>query len=218
MTSNRLSMKRSRKGQNLTRSDPSYIGKRVLDLSLLTISNVLALPLLLIVVIILSVLIKLEDGGPVLYKQRRVGIGGKIFNLLKFRSMRVNAEQDTGPVLSSRLDNRQTKIGRFMRKRALDEIPQLYNLWRGDMSVVGPRPERPEIVEEITKTLPEFREREAVRPGLTGMAQIYGKYSSDPAVKLMHDQLYIKRMSPLTDMKIILRSVLRTVLGKWNNM
>ena len=202
----------------MTRSDPSYRGKRVLDLSLLTISNVLALPLLLIVVIILSVLIKLEDGGPVLYKQRRVGIGGKIFNLLKFRSMRVNAEQDTGPVLSSRLDNRQTKIGRFMRKRALDEIPQLYNLWRGDMSIVGPRPERPEIVEEITKTLPEFREREAVRPGLTGMAQIYGKYSSDPAVKLMHDQLYIKRMSPLTDMKIILRSVLRTVLGKWNNM
>ena len=211
-------MKRSSKGQNLTRSDPSYTGKRVLDLSLLTISNALALPLLLIVVTILSVLIKLEDGGPVLYKQRRVGIGGKIFNLLKFRSMRVNAEQDTGPVLSSRLDNRQTKIGRFMRKRALDEIPQLYNLWRGNMSVVGPRPERPEIVEEITKTLPEFREREAVRPGLTGMAQIHGKYSSDPAVKLMHDQLYIKRMSPLTDMKIILRSVLRTVLGKWNNM
>ena len=211
-------MKRSSKGQNLTRSDPSYTGKRVLDLSLLTISNALALPLLLIVVTILSVLIKLEDGGPVLYKQRRVGIGGKIFNLLKFRSMRVNAEQYTGPVLSSRLDNRQTKIGRFMRKRALDEIPQLYNLWRGDMSIVGPRPERPEIVEEITKTLPEFREREAVRPGLTGMAQIHGKYSSDPAVKLMHDQLYIKRMSPLTDMKIILRSVLRTVLGKWNNM
>ena len=150
MTSNRLSMKRSRKGQNLTRSDPSYRGKRVLDLSLLTISNVLALPLLLIVVIILSVLIKLEDGGPVLYRQRRVGIGGKIFNLLKFRSMRVNAEQDTGPVLSSRLDNRQTKIGRFMRKRALDEIPQLYNLWRGDMSIVGPRPERPEIVVDIS--------------------------------------------------------------------
>ena len=189
-----------------------------MDLLLLTISNVLALPLLLIVVIALSVLIKLEDGGPVLYRQRRVGAAGKVFTLLKFRSMRVNAEQYSGPVLSSPLDNRQTKIGTFMRKRALDEIPQLYNLWKGDMSIVGPRPERPEIVEEVVKNLPEFKEREAIRPGLTGMAQVRGKYTSDPAVKLKYDRLYIDNMSLLTDVKIITESVLKTVLGKWNNM
>ena len=202
----------------MIRDDTSYQGKRLMDLLLLTISNVLALPLLLIVVIALSVLIKLEDGGPVLYRQRRVGAAGKVFTLLKFRSMRVNAEQYSGPVLSSPLDNRQTKIGTFMRKRALDEIPQLYNLWKGDMSIVGPRPERPEIVEEVVKNLPEFKEREAIRPGLTGMAQVRGKYTSDPAVKLKYDRLYIDNMSLLTDVKIITESVLKTVLGKWNNM
>ena len=211
-------MKLFRKVQALIREDASYQGKRLIDLLLLTISNVLALPLLLIVIIALSVLIKLEDGGPVLYRQRRVGAAGKVFTLLKFRSMRVNAEQYSGPVLSSPLDNRQTKIGTFMRKRALDEIPQLYNLWKGDMSIVGPRPERPEIVEEVVKNLPEFKEREAIRPGLTGMAQVRGKYTSDPAVKLKYDRLYIDIMSLLTDVKIITESVLKTVLGKWNNM
>ena len=211
-------MKLFRKVQTMIRDDTSYQGKRLMDLLLLTISNVLALPLLLIVVIALSVLIKLEDGGPVLYRQRRVGAAGKVFTLLKFRSMRVNAEQYSGPVLSSPLDNRQTKIGTFMRKRALDEIPQLYNLWKGDMSIVGPRPERPEIVEEVVKNLPEFKEREAIRPGLTGMAQVRGKYTSDPAVKLKYDRLYIDNMSLLTDVKIITESVLKTVLGKWNNM
>lgn len=211
-------MKLFRKVQTLTRDDPSYRGKRLIDLLFLTISNVLALPLLLIVIIALSVLIKLEDGGPVLYRQRRVGAAGKIFTLLKFRSMRVNAEQYSGPVLSSPLDSRQTKIGTFMRKRALDEIPQLYNLWKGDMSIVGPRPERPEIVEEVVKNLPEFKEREAIRPGLTGMAQVRGKYTSDPAVKLKYDRLYIDNMSLLTDAKIIIESVLKTVLGRWNNM
>ena len=211
-------MKLFRKVQALIREDASYQGKRLIDLLLLTISNVLALPLLLIVIIALSVLIKLEDGGPVLYRQRRVGAAGKVFTLLKFRSMRVNAEQYSGPVLSSPLDNRQTKIGTFMRKRALDEIPQLYNLWKGDMSIVGPRPERPEIVEEVVKNLPEFKEREAIRPGLTGMAQVRGKYTSDPAVKLKYDRLYIDNMSLLTDVEIIIESVLKTVLGKWNNM
>ena len=202
----------------LNQIDASYRGKRLLDLLFLAISNTIALPLLLIVVLVLCALIKLEDRGPILYKQRRVGIGGKVFDLFKFRSMRENAEIDTGPVLSSGVDDRQTKIGIFMRKRALDEIPQLYNLWRGDMSIVGPRPERPEIVEEVIKRFPEFREREVVKPGLTGLAQVRGKYSSDPAVKLMHDRSYIETMSPIMDMNIILESLFKTLLGKWNNM
>ncbi|MCH2631747.1 MAG: sugar transferase [Nisaea sp.] len=202
----------------MSRENASYRGKRLFDLILLSISNVLLFPLLLLAVVTLSILIKLEDRGPVLYTQKRIGLNGKVFNLYKFRSMKVNAEQLTGPVLSSQFDQRQTNIGTFMRKRALDEIPQLYNLWNGDMSIVGPRPERPELVEKIIEDLPEFIARQTVKPGLTGLAQIRGKYSSDPAVKLMHDQAYIHNMTPLVDIKIILESVYRTVLGKWNNM
>ncbi len=202
----------------MSRENASYRGKRLFDLILLSISNVLLFPLLLLAVVTLSILIKLEDRGPVLYTQKRIGLNGKVFNLYKFRSMKVNAEQLTGPVLSSQFDQRQTNIGTFMRKRALDEIPQLYNLWNGDMSIVGPRPERPELVEKIIEDLPEFIARQTVKPGLTGLAQIRGKYSSDPAVKLMHDQAYIHNMTPMVDIKIILESVYRTVLGKWNNM
>ena len=202
----------------MSRENASYRGKRLFDLILLLISNVLLFPLLLLAVVTLSILIKLEDRGPVLYTQKRIGLNGKVFNLYKFRSMKVNAEQLTGPVLSSQFDQRQTNIGTFMRKRALDEIPQLYNLWNGDMSIVGPRPERPELVEKIIEDLPEFIARQTVKPGLTGLAQIRGKYSSDPAVKLMHDQAYIHNMTPMVDIKIILESVYRTVLGKWNNM
>ena len=202
----------------MSRENASYRGKRLFDLILLSISNVFLFPLLLLAVVTLSILIKLEDRGPVLYTQKRIGLNGKVFNLYKFRSMKVNAEQLTGPVLSSQFDQRQTNIGTFMRKRALDEIPQLYNLWNGDMSIVGPRPERPELVEKIIEDLPEFIARQTVKPGLTGLAQIRGKYSSDPAVKLMHDQAYIHNMTPLVDIKIILESVYRTVLGKWNNM
>ncbi len=202
----------------MSRENASYRGKRLFDLILLLISNVLLFPLLLLAVVTLSILIKLEDRGPVLYTQKRIGLNGKVFNLYKFRSMKVNAEQLTGPVLSSQFDQRQTNIGTFMRKRALDEIPQLYNLWNGDMSIVGPRPERPELVEKIIEDLPEFIARQTVKPGLTGLAQIRGKYSSDPAVKLMHDQAYIHNMTPMVDIKIILESVYRTVSGKWNNM
>ncbi|MBR97820.1 MAG: UDP-phosphate N-acetylgalactosaminyl-1-phosphate transferase [Dehalococcoidia bacterium] len=202
----------------MSRENASYRGKRLFDLILLSISNVLLFPLLLLAVVTLSILIKLEDRGPVLYTQKRIGLNGKVFNLYKFRSMKVNAEQLTGPVLSSQFDQRQTNIGTFMRKRALDEIPQLYNLWNGDMSIVGPRPERPELVEKIIEDLPEFIARQTVKPGLTGLAQIRGKYSSDPGVKLMHDQAYIHNMTPMVDIKIILESVYRTVSGKWNNM
>ena len=202
----------------MSRENASYRGKRLFDLILLSISNVLLFPLLLLAVVTLSILIKLEDRGPVLYTQKRIGLNGKVFNLYKFRSMKVNAEQSTGPVLSSQFDQRQTNIGTFMRKRALDEIPQLYNLWNGDMSIVGPRPERPELVEKIIEDLPEFIARQTVKPGLTGLAQIRGKYSSDPAVKLMHDQAYIHNMTPMVDIKIIMESVYRTVLGKWDNM
>ena len=202
----------------MSRENASYRGKRLFDLILLLISNVLLFPLLLLAVVTLSILIKLEDRGPVLYTQKRIGLNGKVFNLYKFRSMKVNAEQLTGPVLSSQFDQRQTNIGTFMRKRALDEIPQLYNLWNGDMSIVGPRPERPELVEKIIEDLPEFIARQTVKPGLTGLAQIRGKYSSDPAVKLMHDQAYIHNMTPMVDIKIIMESVYRTVLGKWDNM
>lgn len=173
--------------------------KRAFDLITSGIAIVLLSPIMLITALI----IKLYDHGPAFYKQTRLTIDGKEFKILKFRSMRVDAEKDGVARLSSGdKDDRITPIGRFIRKCRIDELPQLINIFKGDMSVVGPRPERPEIAEQYYETMPDFRLRLQVKAGLTGYAQVYGKYNTDPYEKLEFDLLYINQLNILTDIQL----------------
>ncbi len=183
--------------------------KRVMDLVLCGIAMIPAAPIMLIV----AIAIKLEDGGPVFYRQERLTIGGRPFKIFKFRSMIVNAEKNVGAVLATEHDPRITKVGRFVRATRLDEIPQLLNILKGDMSVVGPRPERQVFVDEFCQKTPEFVYRMKVKGGLTGYAQIYGKYNTTPYDKLRLDLMYIANYSLLQDIKLILMTV-RIVLKK----
>jgi sugar transferase (PEP-CTERM system associated) len=157
---------------------------------------------------------KLTSDGPALYTQRRVGRDGRPFTIYKFRSMRIDAEAETGAVWSSENDPRVTPIGRFLRRTRLDELPQLWNVLRGDMSIVGPRPERPEFVSDLTKQIPYYGQRHAVRPGVTGWAQIsrgYGASVEDSLQKLQYDLFYIKHLSIPFDVFVILGTI-KTVL------
>ena len=155
-----------------------------------------------------AIAIKLHDGGPAIYKQVRLTKDGKEFEIYKFRSMRIDAEKDGVARLSSGdNDDRITPIGHIIRKYRLDELPQLFNILRGDMSVVGPRPERPEIAAQYEKELPEFALRLQAKAGLTGYAQVYGKYNTDPYDKLQMDLMYIANPSIWEDMKIILATI-----------
>lgn len=181
----------------------------------LAVSSVLLL-LFFPIIILLMVLIKLDSKGPVFYKQERVGQDGKTFMLIKFRSMRENAEAETGPVWAKDQDHRVTRIGRFLRKTRLDELPQLYNVLRGDMSLVGPRPERPHFVQQLAECIPFYLLRHTIKPGVTGWAQInYGYANSlDHTVeKLQYDLFYIKNMSWVLDTLIIFETI-KTVLVK----
>lgn len=178
--------------------------KRVLDIVLSLILILLSSPIQLL----LLVLIPLTSRGPVIYKQTRVGLGGRHFQIYKFRSMVQDAERYTGAVLASRHDPRVTLIGRFMRATRLDELPQLWNVLRGDMSLVGPRPERPEFVELYRETVPGYDRRHDVRPGITGFAQVMGKYTTEAADKLRYDLWYIRNYSPVLDLKILFQTVL----------
>lgn len=157
--------------------------------------------------------IKLEDHGDVLYKQIRYTKDKKKFEIIKFRSMVMNAEKRTGVVLAKENDDRITKVGKFIRKTRFDELPQLMNILRGEMSFVGPRPERPEIHEEICKTMPEFNYRLVVKAGLTGYAQIYGKYNTSLRDKLLLDLYYIENYSLVDDIKLLLLT-LKVVFNK----
>ena len=160
-----------------------------------------------------AIAIKLYDHGPALYKQVRLTKDGREFEIWKFRSMRVDAEADGVARLSTgEGDSRITPVGRFARKCRLDELPQLFNILAGDMSVVGPRPERPEIAEQYYEQIPDFRLRLQVKAGLTGYAQVYGKYSTDPYEKLEFDLLYISEMSVLTDLRLMFATL--AILGK----
>ena len=150
-----------------------------------------------------AIAVKKQDGGPVFYRQTRLTQGGKHFQLTKFRSMVVNAESGTGAVLAGKNDNRITKVGRFIRATRLDELPQLWNILKGDMSVVGPRPERPEFYETICAEYPEFEYRLKVKAGLTGYAQLYGKYNTSFADKAKLDMYYIQHASLLWDLQLV---------------
>ncbi len=158
--------------------------------------------------LITAIVIKLYDHGPALYKQTRLTKDGKEFKILKFRSMRIDAEKDGVARLSTGdKDDRITPIGRFVRKCRLDELPQLFNILVGDMTIVGPRPERPEIAEQYYEKMPDFQLRLQVKAGLTGYAQVYGKYNTDPYQKLEFDLLYIKDMNVLTDLRLMFATI-----------
>ena len=152
--------------------------------------------------------------GPILYRQQRVGLHGRVFQAYKFRSMLEDAEKDTGAVWASRNDQRVTAVGRLIRQTRIDELPQLWNILCGHMSLVGPRPERPEFVAELTRQIPFYGQRHSIRPGLTGWAQVrytYGASVEDALEKLQYDLFYIKNMSLAFDLFIIVNTI-KTVL------
>ncbi len=195
------------KGKGLT--PMQRFAKRMLDIVLCMIAMVVALPIMLLT----AIAIKLDDGGPVFYKQKRATLGGKEFDILKFRSMIVDAEKDGKSIPATDGDPRITRVGRFIRATRIDEIPQILNILRGDMSIVGPRPERVEHVEEYGREMPEFSYRLKVKGGLTGYAQIYGKYNTSAYDKLRLDLMYIENYSLMMDIKLILMTV-RIMLKK----
>ena len=183
--------------------------KRIFDVVLCAIAMVVAAPIMLIV----AIAIKLEDGGPVFYTQKRASLNGEEFEIIKFRSMIVDAEKEGKSIPATDHDPRITKVGRIIRATRIDEPPQNLNILKGDMSIVGPRPERVEHVEEYTKQIPEFGYRLKVKGGLTGYAQIYGKYNTTPYDKLRLDLMYIENYSLMLDIKLILMT-LRIMLKK----
>jgi sugar transferase (PEP-CTERM system associated) len=186
--------------------------KRVSGFSLSLIGLILLSPLILII----SILIKMDSRGPVFYKQERVGEKGKIFKLLKFRSMVEGAEAN-GPVWAGKNDDRITRIGQWIRKWRLDEIPQMVNVLKGDMSFVGPRPERAYFVEKLREEIPFYDQRFYVKPGITGLAQVkyqYGASKDDSLEKLRYDLYYIKNLSLLLDLLIIFETIKVVLSGK----
>jgi lipopolysaccharide/colanic/teichoic acid biosynthesis glycosyltransferase len=161
--------------------------------------------------------IKLDSSGPVLYRQRRVGLGGEPFDCYKFRTMRKDAEADTGATWATDDDPRITRIGKFLRASRLDEIPQLWCVLKGEMAFVGPRPERPEFVEWLSEQIPYYGVRHLVRPGITGWAQVQYKYGNtleDAREKLQYDLFYIKNASLGLDMLIMFQTVKIVLLGR----
>ena len=187
--------------------------KRVVDVLLSALGILLSWPLMLAT----AVVVRLDSPGPILFRQERVGRDGIPFTLLKFRSMRADAEAITGPVWASEDDPRITRAGRFIRRVRFDEMPQLLNVLAGQMSLVGPRPERPVFVEELSKKIPYFRQRHIVKPGLTGWAQInyrYGASFEDAVQKLQYDLFYIKNQSLLFDLSILFNTVKIVILRK----
>ena len=186
-------------------------GKRAFDLLMASVGLVLSAPLWAV----FALAIKLEDGGPVFYRQPRVGRGGREFVTLKFRTMSPEAERESGPTYATPHDPRITRVGRLLRATALDELPQLLQIMAGEMSFVGPRPERPEFVRRYKGELPSYEKRLQVAPGLTGLAQLYGHYNSSPRAKLRLDLLYVERRSLWLDVKLILLSFGVTFRGGW---
>mgnify|MGYP000668460051 FL=1 len=176
--------------------------KRILDIAVAVTALIILSP----VILITAVMIKLDSKGPVLYSQERVGLYGKTFFVHKFRSMKQDAEAKCGPVLAAEGDPRITKFGRFMRATRLDELPQLFNVLKGEMSIVGPRPERPFFVKQFIAQKPEYDYRHNVKPGITGLAQIAGKYNTSAYDKLIYDLLYIQDVSVKTDLMIMLQT------------
>lgn len=191
----------------------SVLSQRLSNALLALVGLVLAAPIMLLT----AIAVRLSSPGPVFYRQTRVGVNGSTFTLYKFRSMRADAEADTGAVWASRNDPRVTPLGRILRKLRIDELPQLVNVLEGEMSMVGPRPERPEFVQSLSEQIPYYRQRHCVRPGITGWAQInykYGDTVEDTMRKLEYDLYYIKNMSFSLDTYIILHTIKAMLLSR----
>jgi len=187
--------------------------KAAMDYFLSSVGLIISLPIMALV----ALAIKIDSSGPIFYRQKRVGKNGKIFKLIKFRSMKENAEENTGPVWAKKNDSRITRVGKIIRKLRMDEIPQMINIFRGEMSFVGPRPERPYFVEQLKKEIPFYEKRLVVKPGITGWAQIeypYGASKNDALEKLKYDLYYIKNMSIFSDLSIIFRTVRSVLFGR----
>jgi exopolysaccharide biosynthesis polyprenyl glycosylphosphotransferase len=187
------------------------IAKRLFDLTIGLALSVLLFPFLLLV----AVLVKLESRGPVFYRQERVGMDGKSFNMLKFRSMRMAAERETGPVWATEDDPRRTRVGRILRRTSIDELPQLINVLRGEMSLVGPRPERPHFVKQFRDLVPKYLDRHRVRTGMTGWAQVNGlRGNTSLTERIKYDIYYIENWSLWFDMKILFKTIRAIVWPK----
>ena len=187
--------------------------KRLFDIVCATILILLALPLMAVAV----VAIVIENGLPILYRQERVGLNGRLFNVIKFRSMQRDAEKDGQPVWAKAQDSRVTKVGKIIRKLRIDELPQLFSVLKGDMSLVGPRPERPFFVDQLTKEIPFYAVRHSVKPGVTGWAQVryhYGATVEDSAEKLQYDLYYVKNHSLFLDILVLFETVGVVLTGK----
>lgn len=180
--------------------------KRILDIICTLLGMIFLAPIMAMV----ALLVKVTSPGPVIYSQIRVGENGKEFRIYKFRSMRQDAEKGTGAVWAQKNDSRLTPVGLFLRKSHLDELPQLFNVLRGEMSLIGPRPERPVFVEQFKQTIPGYEKRLHVKPGITGLAQVWHRYDEtldDVKKKLKYDLKYIKKMCLWSDFQILLRTV-----------
>lgn len=187
--------------------------KRVFDVLTAALLLVLATPIMLIA----AVVIKFDSRGPVFYRQERVGLNGSTFQVIKFRSMRQDAEKDGKPRWATVQDDRVTKVGHFIRKTRIDELPQLWNVFKGEMSMVGPRPERPYFVEQLTQQIPFFAVRQSVKPGVTGWAQVryqYGATVEDSIEKLQYDLYYVKNHTLFLDVVILFETVAVVLTGK----
>jgi sugar transferase (PEP-CTERM system associated) len=187
--------------------------KRSIDIIASVVLSLVSAPIMVMV----GLLVKLTSPGPILYHQERVGLDGRLFTVHKFRSMRADAEAGTGPVWARPGDSRVTPVGSFIRRARLDELPQLWNVLLGDMSLVGPRPERPQFVEELTREIPFYGQRHVVRPGLTGWAQVnysYGASKEDALEKLQYDLFYIKNLSIALDVFIMFETIKTVILRR----
>lgn len=187
--------------------------KRILDVVVSLLILLISLP----VTLIIAIAIKLDSKGPIFFKQERCGLNNKIFKIIKFRSMVHDAEKMTGPVWSQKDDPRITRVGKIIRKLRIDEIPQMINVLKGEMSLVGPRPERPFFVEKLSEQIPYYKRRLKVRPGITGWAQVKHKYDEsieDVKIKLRYDLFYIENMSLRMDFKILFRTIFVVVFAK----
>ncbi|MBI1388772.1 MAG: exopolysaccharide biosynthesis polyprenyl glycosylphosphotransferase [bacterium] len=191
-------------------SDWRRFSKRLFDAASAAASLIVLSPLFVLV----ALAIRLDSPGPAFYRQTRIGKDGAPFRIVKFRTMKKNAERETGPVMSDERDERVTRVGRWLRFAHLDELPQLWNVLRGEMSLVGPRPERPHFVDQYARALPLYRLRERVRPGMTGLAQIHGFYNSPVEHKLRYDIAYINNMTFLLDIKILFNTLKVSLTGR----
>ena len=193
--------------------------KRPFDLAVIALAGVALAPLWLLICVAIALAIRQEDGGRILYVQTRLGLAGRPFEMLKFRTMVEQAEIATGPIWAADNDTRVTRVGRILRPLHLDEIPQILNIVKGDMSLVGPRPERPKLAYRLSRELPEFGGRLCVRPGIAGLAQARQSYHATARQKYRYDSFYIAKMNPLLDLKLLAACVLVAIrkcpLPRW---